>query len=82
MRGLRTKAISLPCRVKNVLNRSFIHINSLIPCIFALPESKIIFRAKVSMRNTFYLFKNKNPALMNKERRGNYSVWGNPVINC
>ncbi len=31
---------------KTVLNRSFININFLIPCVFALPESEIIFRAK------------------------------------
>ncbi len=47
-RDLCTKAISPACFVKIVLNRSFIPINSLIPCVFALPESEIIFRAKVS----------------------------------
>ncbi len=47
-RDLCTKAISPAYCVKNVLNRSFISINSLIPCVFALPESEIIFRAKVS----------------------------------
>ena len=49
LRDLCTKAISLTCYVKNVLTRSFISINSLIPCVFALPENKIIFRAKVSL---------------------------------
>ncbi len=49
LRDLCTKAISPACCVKIVLNRSFISINSLIPCVFALPESEIIFRAKVSL---------------------------------
>ncbi len=48
IRDLCTKAISPACCVKIVLNRSFISINSLIPCVFALPESELIFRAKVS----------------------------------
>ena len=32
--------------VKNVLNRSFIIINSLIPCVFALLENKIPARER------------------------------------
>lgn len=34
--------------VKNVLNRSFMCINSLIPCAFALPKNNIPARAKAS----------------------------------
>ncbi len=51
LRDLCTKAISPPCCVKIVLNRSFISINSLIPCVFAWPKSEIIFRAKVSLND-------------------------------
>ncbi len=44
------RRLKAPTVGKIVLNRSFISINSLIPCVFALPESEIIFRAKVSMK--------------------------------
>ncbi len=67
---LCTKAISPVCCVKNVLNRSFISINSLIPCVFALPESEIIFRAKVSKDWSPRSFKNlqlKVPRLWKNE---------------
>ncbi len=43
------RRLKAPTVGKNVLNRSFISINSLIPCVFAWPESEIIFRAKVSI---------------------------------
>lgn len=49
-RDFCTIVILLSGGVKNVLNRSFIPINSLIPCIFSLPENKIPARAKVSNR--------------------------------
>jgi len=39
--------------VKSGLNRSFIAINSLIPWAFALSESKILVRAKVSISISF-----------------------------
>ncbi len=44
------RRLKAPTVGKIVLNRSFISINSLIPCVFALPKSEIIFRAKVSYR--------------------------------
>ena len=40
------RRLKAPTVGKIGLNRSFISINSLIPCVFALPESEIIFRAK------------------------------------
>jgi|GEM_PF-6056767 len=49
-RDLCTRAILLPCRVKNVLNRSFTTVNSLFARVFALPGTKIISRAKVSFK--------------------------------
>ncbi len=42
------RRLKAPTVGKNGLNRSFISINSLIPCVFALPKSEIIFRAKVT----------------------------------
>ncbi len=44
------RRLKAPTVGKIVLNRSFISINSLIPCVFAWPESEIIFHAKVSAR--------------------------------
>ncbi len=43
------RRLKAPTVGKIVLNRSFISINSLIPCVFALPKSELIFRAKVSL---------------------------------
>ncbi len=43
------RRLKAPTVGKIVLTRSFISINSLILCVFAWPESEIIFRAKVSL---------------------------------
>jgi hypothetical protein len=50
MRALCTEAISLTCCVKIMFNRSFININALVTRVFALPKSKIFFRAKTSIK--------------------------------
>ncbi len=42
--------------VKSGLNRSFISINSLIPCAFSLLENKIPDRAKVSVNSHYAAF--------------------------
>jgi len=49
-RYIYTIVISFPSCVKSVLNRSFIHINSFIPCTFYLLENKIPARKKISPR--------------------------------
>jgi len=59
-RDLCTRAILLPCGVKNVLNRSFTIVNSLLERIFPrlkrlqlVPGNKIISRAKASPKQKY-----------------------------
>ena len=56
---------------KNVLNRSFIGINSLIPCVFALPENKIPAYAKVSVSLFLKVIAGKAVALLIAEEQDN-----------
>ncbi|MFT6578199.1 MAG: hypothetical protein ACJAU3_000881 [Zhongshania sp.] len=50
--ALCRRRLKAPTFGKIVLNRSFMSINSLIPCDFSLPENKIPARAKIYL----YLF--------------------------
>lgn len=50
IRDFCTIVFLLPCGVENVLNQSFININSFIPCVFALPENNNPASAKVSRK--------------------------------